>query len=173
MAPPQIPVLTRHPSPPVEPYTIPAPLMPAPSHESLPVNFPTYPHSRSAPPPDKPVYQIHVDPTDSYYGSGQQTQYSHGMPPTPNSYHGLSSNSSGSLPTLASLGSHQVDVRPPSDEITGLPRTHSGLMDQSGLTYPSSIPPFSKPMEGFPIAPPEPPLPLRTAMSDSKPDSYH
>ena len=173
MAPPQVPILTRHPSPPVEPYTIPAPLMPAPSpHEALPVNFPAYPVSRSVPPPDKPIYHVQVEPVDPYFGSGHQHQYNQGMPPTPQSYHGLSSNSSGSLPTLASMGNHHVEIRPASDEMSaGLPRSYSGLMDQSQLTYPSSIPPFSKHTEGFPMAPQEPQLPLRT-MSGSKQETY-
>jgi hypothetical protein len=102
MAPPMPPTFSRADSPPIEPYTIPAPLMPAPSSESTPVS---YPSTFSAGPTmgDRPM----LPESGDYYRSQDQS----GMPPTPASYQGMSSSSSSSLPTLSHTGSGSIDVQ--------------------------------------------------------------
>jgi len=168
MAPPQMPILTRQPSPPVEPYTIPAPLMPAPlAQDSLAIQFPPYPTSRSVPPPDKSEYSLEAD--DGYYGSGHAQR---GMPPTPSSYNGLSSNSSSSLPTLSNTSSnHHVEIHH-GEELSHLGHPNPTMVDQAQLTYPSNMAPFGKHNEGFPMAPPESHLPLRAIIGANQ-DIYH
>lgn len=147
MAPSQTSTSERNPSPPIAPYTIPAPLMPAPGENSTPM----------PPPPTFNAYEngtssgdrnsFHLDPNEIFVGSSSGFQ---GIPPTPGpatpSYQGMSSSSSSSLPTIHHPGSgSEVHIHQSGGSSSGSGIRHSPLpMDPPQLVYPSGMGGMSK-----------------------------
>lgn len=133
----------RNPSPPVAPFTIPAPLMPAPVDGAPSSGQPSYSSygNGNAQPADRNSF--HLDPNEIFVGN--PTGSSHhvpGIPPTPAattpSYQTLSSSSSSSLPTIHHPGGSSEPHIHHSGSSSSI--RHSPLpMDGPSMVYPTNM----------------------------------
>lgn len=133
----------RNPSPPVAPYTIPAPLMPAPGEGAPSSGQPSYSSygNGNAQPADRNSF--HLDPNEIFVGNPTGSNHHvPGIPPTPAattpSYQTLSSSSSSSLPTIHHPGGSSEPHIHHSGSSSSI--RHSPLpMDGPSMVYPTNM----------------------------------